>query len=119
MVGFHKDENQHLHLEIEDSPGAWLLLADTALPHWKARLDNSEATWYRADLHFRTLWVPIGDHMVTFDYDPKPFQTGLYLAALANAILLLLMAYWNGTPKKRARGRLEKEVVRISDGSEG
>jgi len=118
-VVFHKDENQHLHLEIEDSPGAWLVLADTALPHWQARLDNSEATWYRADLHFRTLWVPIGDHMVTFDYDPKPFQTGLYLAALANAILLLLMAYWNGTPKKRVRGRLEKEVVRISDGSEG
>jgi len=115
-VSFHKDENQHLHIEIEDSPGAWLVLADTALPHWKARVDTSEATWYRAYLHFRTVWIPVGDHKLTFDYDPKPFQTGLYLAALANAILLLLMAYWNGTPKKLGRENLEKETVRIGDG---
>ena len=115
-VSFHKDENQHLHIEIEDSPGAWLVLADTALPHWKARLDTSEATWYRAYLHFRTVWIPVGDHKLTFDYDPKPFQTGLYLAALANAILLLLMAYWNGTPKKLGREKLEKETVQIGSG---
>ncbi len=115
VVSFHKDENQHLHIEIEDSPGAWLLLADTALPHWQARLDTSEATWYRADLHFRTIWIPIGDHMLTFDYDPEPFQTGLYLSAIANAILLLLMAYWNGTPKKPGRDKIEREVVQIGE----
>ncbi len=43
-------------------------------------------------------------------YDPSPFHNGLYVTVAALALILLLLAWWNGHPEKRPTA---KDLVEI------
>ena len=104
-VAFTKDEPSTVRIKISDCYGAWLVLSDTAMSHWRVHLDDQETTWKRANLSFRALWIPRGDHDVEFSYDGKPFRRGLLLSAAIAAGLLILMMLW------LRRGKSDRDVV--------
>ncbi len=99
-VRFVTDEPAQTTLLVTDSPGAWLVLTDTAMSHWNATIDSGEVAWHRADLCFRAVWVPPGDHEIGFSYDATPFRHGLFVTAFALGSLLFLMLYWTGRPHR-------------------
>ena len=103
-----------VRLIVRDSPGAWLLLTDTAMRNWHLSLDGSPAPWWRANLSFRAAWVPPGDHELHWIYDARPFRNGLWLSAGAMALVLLLMLWWTGAPKQQKSG---SEIVELSSKS--
>ena len=100
-VRFLEDFPSRIRIEVRDSPGAWLILTDTALPHWTASFDGSPMAIWRANLCFRAVWVDEGDHDVIFAYDAVPFRSGLYLSAIGLALILLSLAWWNGSPRRK------------------
>ncbi|GEM_PF-1872473 len=114
VVEFREDRTSSLRLVVRRSPGAWLLLADTAMPHWRCLLDGQPVPWWRANLFLRAVWIPQGDHEVLWQYDPSPFRKGLWISGAACAFLLLLLLWWNGWAAERvaAQERRQAEAMR-------
>lgn len=85
-----------------DRPG-WLVLADSYFPGWRAYAlpqaavsdqDETELTIYRANGHFRAVFLPPGEWQLRFRYSPRSFQLGLYGSFLALVMLALIGGYW-------------------------
>ncbi|PIE23565.1 MAG: hypothetical protein CSA62_06920 [Planctomycetota bacterium] len=100
-VRFSEKGPGELHLIIRNSPGAWLLLTDTAMRNWRLVRDGRPAPWWRANLSFRATWVPVGDHELHWIYDAQPFRQGLWISAGAMALVLLMMLWWTGAPRQQ------------------
>ena len=67
------------HLE---SPG-WLLLTDTYYPGWQATVNGQPVDIFQANVLFRAVPVPAGDHLVEFEFRPRSLQWGAAITGLA------------------------------------
>jgi hypothetical protein len=77
-----------------------LVLSDTYYPGWKASINGVTAEILPANIAFRSVVVPPGRSMVTFEYISEPFQLGVVLSACG---LLILVAVPIGSWAKRRR----------------
>ncbi|TMB24176.1 MAG: YfhO family protein, partial [Deltaproteobacteria bacterium] len=57
-------------------------------PGWRAYVDGQPATLHRANLAFRAVAVPAGQHTVAFRYEPRSVRVGLVLTALAGCVIV-------------------------------
>jgi len=71
-----------------------LFLSDTYYPGWKAAIDGQPAPVLRADLAFRAVPVPAGDHQVVMTYFPDSFRNGLVIAAMSLIVSLCVYRFW-------------------------
>ena len=67
----------------------YLVLTDAHYPGWRALIDGLETPIYRADILFRAVYLPAGQHKVEFIYDSPSFKLG---AAISLTALLGLVA---------------------------
>ena len=69
-----------------------LVLADSYYPGWRVYVDGKESEMLRANLLFRAVRLPPGEHRVVFRYEPRSFLAGLLLslATLAGLVAWLL-----------------------------
>lgn len=74
--------------------GAWLLLADSWYPGWRARVDGEAVRIYRADYLFRAIWVSPGEHEVLFEFRPWSFRLGAVVSGLSWMALLGTVRRW-------------------------
>jgi hypothetical protein len=71
---------------------AYLLQREAWYPGWRARVDGLEVPVFRADLLFRAVFLPPGDHDVEIFFDSAAFNRGglLSLVGLATIGVLLI-----------------------------
>jgi uncharacterized membrane protein YfhO len=81
-------------VEVLDSDGGWLVLSDLSYPGWQAYVDGKETALLQADYVFRAVWVPLGDHLVTFRYLPLSFMIGIGVSVLAWLALAGMVRRW-------------------------
>ncbi len=62
-----------------ETPG-YLVLTDTHYPGWRALVDGRAAEILRADYYFRAIYLPEGEHVVQFIFDPASFKIGLVVS---------------------------------------
>jgi O-antigen/teichoic acid export membrane protein len=121
-----------------DEP-AWLVLADSYFPGWKAygqisngksqisKLANQpvapdaqppeiELAIHRANGNFRAVYLEPGDWIVRFKYTPMSFKLGLYGSFLAGVMALLLLGWW-GWGKLYRESADDSPVKRIAKNS--
>jgi uncharacterized membrane protein YfhO len=67
---------------------AQLILDDTYYPGWKATVDGHDAPIHPANVAFRAVSVPAGDHTVRFSYEPASVRIGVLLSLLGIATLI-------------------------------
>jgi hypothetical protein len=79
-----------------------LVLTDRFEPDWRVSVDGRGGEILRADLVFRGVLVPAGEHLVEFVYRPHLFYLGLALSGLSLAILA---AGWFKFPETGRRFR--------------
>jgi hypothetical protein len=71
-----------------NNPG-FLVLADAFYPGWRVYVDARESTIYRANLFFRAVQLPPGEHLVEFQYRPVMFQVGSIISLITVCFLLV------------------------------
>ncbi|OPY78935.1 MAG: Bacterial membrane protein YfhO [Syntrophorhabdus sp. PtaU1.Bin153] len=93
----YKPDNMVIYCEA-DSDG-FLYASDTYYPGWKAYVDGKETGIYRANLAFRAVPIPKGNHTVSFRYVPLSFYSGLGLTIIG--ILLSVWIVKRGSRKRQ------------------
>lgn len=83
-------------LRVRENPtSGYLLLRDAHYPGWEATVNGQPAPVYRADVHFRAVFVPAGDAEVAFTFAPAlwdaALKAGLVAWAVWGALLLMLL----------------------------
>jgi hypothetical protein len=76
---------------VQARADAYLVLTDAWYPAWIARLDGAEVPLYRANLIFRAVRVPAGEHEIVFEYRPVSLWVGAAISALALLIVGALL----------------------------
>lgn len=88
-------------LEMEPERVAWqvqtgepglLVVSDAYYPDWDVTVDGQEAELLRANVAFRAVAVPEGDHRVEFRYEPQSVRYGLVISLVSRAVALGMIA---------------------------
>jgi hypothetical protein len=85
-----------VRLRLRSEGPAFLILADAHGKEWRARVDGRRAPIYNANLLFRGVCVPGGEHEVEFRYEPYAFRRGVVIALVAGlgAMATLVVGRW-------------------------
>lgn len=78
--------SQSVSIKSNSNHDGFLIFTDTFYGGWHAFLDGKEVPIYRANVSFRAIKVPSGQHQIRFDYRPYNFYIGI---AIATTTLLL------------------------------
>ncbi len=95
-IRLESEKPDRLVLVINTTSPGWLVLADTWYPGWRAAIDSTPTTLYPANVLFRAVQVPAGEHRIILEYRPIGFYFGVLFSIL---VLLCVMLLW----KKRGR----------------
>lgn len=86
-------EPNKVEIKTKTNGNLLLTLTDVEFPGWKAYINGNETKIYRSNYALRTVFLPEGDNVVTFMYQPKSFQVGLYISIATTSILLIAFVY--------------------------
>ena len=82
------EENpQLLAVSTTMADDGYLVLLDTYYPGWVATIDGQTTPIYQANYISRAVFVPAGEHVVHFLYQPWSFQVGIIMALLMLVVL--------------------------------
>jgi hypothetical protein len=82
-VAIEVETPERIALRTRGAEPGIVVLTDAWFPGWVARVDGAEARVLRANLAFRAVAVPAGDHEIELRYRPHSLRSGALLAALA------------------------------------
>jgi hypothetical protein len=94
-------------VQVRAAGPGYLLLTDAHYPGWMATLDGQPVPILSADLMFRAVALPPGEHEIGFRYSPVSVWLGMGLSALAWLLLLAwLLRRWRPvlSPARSASG---------------
>jgi hypothetical protein len=98
-------EQIRLQVDVQtvDNEPALLVLSDAYYPGWQATIDGIDTPIYATNHLFRGVFVPSGEHDVTFVYRPQSWQRGLWTSLVGLVILVVLLAgAWLGSFRKQS-----------------
>jgi hypothetical protein len=72
-----------------ESPG-YLVLTDAHYPGWEAEINGEPVPIERANLYFRAVHLPPGEHQIEFTYAPSSARVGLGVGLAAWVIWILI-----------------------------
>lgn len=97
------DQPQMIELTASLPVAGYLVLLDSFYPGWQVTVNQTPQPIYRANYLSRAVYLPAGEHLVRFEYQPRSFQVGLGLAGIVlmgiGLIVLQtisLSSYWTG-----------------------
>ncbi len=82
---------EEVTLAVQTAGDAFLVLSDTNFPGWQATVDGNPTPIYPTNVLFRGIYVPAGDHTVSFRYRPQSWQLGIWLSGIALLLWLGLL----------------------------
>ncbi|MBV9545870.1 MAG: hypothetical protein JOY61_15980, partial [Chloroflexi bacterium] len=94
-------EKWHAHVSLTQ-PG-YLLQREAWYPGWRVRVDGLDTPMLRADLLFRAVPLPEGEHDVTIYFDSASFDRGALLSLLGLLVVLAVLAWPLLAPHLRRR----------------
>ncbi|MCC7368588.1 MAG: YfhO family protein [Chloroflexi bacterium] len=81
-----RDDPERVAISVSTAAPSILVLSDSWFPGWRATVDGQDVPIERANILFRAVQVPAGQHTVEFIYQPRSVQVGL---AISGGSLLL------------------------------
>lgn len=93
--------NQRVVVKFRASVPGWLVLFDTFYPGWRASVDGKEISIQRADVFFRAVPVPAGEHAVEFRYLPSSLVYGIIIGGAGLMLWFSLLIFAQRKWKQR------------------
>jgi hypothetical protein len=90
-VAFEADDPDRVVLRVRAAEAGPLVLSDTYYRGWSATLDGERTRVLRANLLFRMVCVPAGEHVVEFRFRQPNFRAGLGITAATSIVALLVV----------------------------
>jgi hypothetical protein len=87
----------------------YLVTTDAYYPGWRAYVDGRESPIYRANLAFRALRLPPGDHRVEYRYRPVWLPLAVALEFLSTLVLIAGLAISGVLVRKARRHRRDRD----------
>jgi hypothetical protein len=112
---FLEDGDTTVVLAVRARQSGFLILGDTYYPGWRATVDGHDAAVHPADVAFRAVRVPAGDHVVRFDYRPTSVRLGAAITLAALLVIgfgLTLSSPGSARVSRRLRARLRRAQPR-------
>jgi Bacterial membrane protein YfhO. len=82
---------EYLRMTVTADRESLLVVRETLLPGWEARINGVWARLYYADGIFRSLLIPSGEHIVELRYHTPRITWGLIVSTLSSGGLLGLI----------------------------
>lgn len=76
-------EAERVEIAVRAEREAWLVLADTFYPGWKAEIGGEEVPILRANGLYRAVRVAAGEQSVVFTYQPRSFSAGAAISVVS------------------------------------
>ena len=86
-------EERLVELEVSAVVESLLVLLDAHTPGWTATVTGASSPVLTANVAFRAVVVPAGDHLVRFEYTPPNWHAGLAITAASTAALLAWLTW--------------------------
>jgi Bacterial membrane protein YfhO len=99
-------DNERVTIATSADNEAVLVLADSYYPGWKAFVDGREEVIRRANLFFRAVRLPAGNHTVEFRYKPRSFVIGLAVSAATLVALAVTTSFVAFRARKKNASRI-------------
>jgi uncharacterized membrane protein YfhO len=80
---------EYVEIEVALASPGWLVLTDAHYPGWQALVDGQPVDILRANILFRAVPLPAGQHIVTFVYQPASLRQGAVVSSLALLLVSL------------------------------
>jgi hypothetical protein len=80
---------EHIVIDEDAQQDGYLVLTDAYYPGWTATIDGQPTDIERADVMFRAVRVPAGQHRVEMRYEPSLFRIGMWITIGAWVILII------------------------------
>jgi hypothetical protein len=90
-VAIEAESPEHLVLRTRGRRPGVVVLSDVIYPGWEARLDGDPVPLLRANLLFRAVAVPAGEHVVEMRYRPASLFRGFGIAAVTGLACVLAL----------------------------
>jgi uncharacterized membrane protein YfhO len=74
-------------IDVNAPQPGYLVLTDAYYPGWIATVDGQAVEIERANIMFRAVRVPAGQHSVEFHYQPQSLSLGLLISIGTMAVL--------------------------------
>ncbi len=71
-----------MSLRCETPSEAFVYATEVFYPGWRAYVDGHRTEIVRANMTFRTIRIPPGEHIISFRYVPMSFYAGLVLTII-------------------------------------
>ncbi len=84
------NDNDQLKIKALTTQNAYLVLQRSYLPGWQAYLDGKKIIIYSANLNQLIVYIPAGNHQLTFIYQPKGFSLGVIISLISFIGLLIV-----------------------------
>jgi hypothetical protein len=77
---------QSIDLTVSAERPAWVVVAQSFYPSWRAYVDDQPTQLWHANYAFQALQVPAGQHRVQLHFEDKQFRIGCFLCCIGIAI---------------------------------
>ncbi len=84
---FLQDTPNAVTIRAASEDDGYLVLTDTWYPGWRAAVDGRPVPILRANVAFRAVPFPAGEHTVQFRYEPDSARLGVWTSAASAAII--------------------------------
>jgi hypothetical protein len=92
LAKIDKESPEYVHIKVQTNAPRLLVLADSYYPGWKATLDGKDAYIYRANMLYRAVAVPKGQHVIEFRLEPDSERWGTLLWSLG--VVAIIVVYF-------------------------
>lgn len=86
-----KNTPNEVIINVQSNEPALLLLTDTYSPGWNAEIDHQPVEIVRSNVAFRSVWIPKGNHMVVFHYDPPGLTISIILGLFGVVVFVIIV----------------------------
>lgn len=80
--------NRQMAIHASLSDAGILVVADSFYPGWRAYVNGTEKEILRANLFFRGVSLPAGEHTIIFRYEPRSFVIGSAISLLTLSLIV-------------------------------